>query len=285
MDKKIDRKALESGSIFRSLIQGQVEGDFSCSNHKFRSHLEGRSFEKQVDASPEGIASSNEFVRDHSSLLSLQPWIFRKEICQDDEDKMKVNGNFSDRLNRLADASQAELSPRNVNLGYGRGRGRSSLRSRRSHRHSVKPVTSVGNCLIPQLYNEHFDLEEYVLSSMQSSVAPIVRPLIITDGNRIISRSTYDTLGVSSKGELLKEVDGMTSREMETVIGVPPLPQFRSPKQNSRECPHRNLEASNSRRTCKVSNSPGKPAPFFFLLEHDIIQFTLLILNSAEHLV
>ena len=263
---------MESGSIFSSLIRGQVEGDVSCSNHKFPSPLEGRSLEKQVDASPEGMSISKEFVRDHNSLLSLQPWIFRKEIYQDDEDKMNVNGGFSERLNRLADASQAGLSPRNINFGYGRGRGRSSLRSRRSHRYSVKPVTSVGNCLIPQLYNEHFVLEEYVLSSVQSSMAPTVRPLIITDGNRIISRSTCDTLGMSSKCELVQE-DGTGSREMETVIGIPPLPQFRSPKQKSRESLHRNLETSNSPRTCKVSNSPGKP--FFFLLEHDALQFTI----------
>ena len=68
------------------------------------------------------MSNSNELVKDHSSLLSLQPWIFRKEIFEHDEDERKVNGDFSDTLNRLADALQGELSSRNVNLGYGRGK-------------------------------------------------------------------------------------------------------------------------------------------------------------------
>lgn len=98
--------------------------------------------------------------------MSLQPWIFRKEIGQEDEDKMKVNGDIcewcSHGLDGLMNASQAEFSLRNVSLGYGWGRGRRSLRSRRHHRYPVKPVASEGNCLIPQLYSEHFALEEYV---------------------------------------------------------------------------------------------------------------------------
>ncbi|XP_020257587.1 uncharacterized protein LOC109834089 [Asparagus officinalis] len=282
MDEKIEKKSTESGSLFRSLIQTQIKENVSSGNHNFSSQLEGKSLKNKVDAKEGGTFFSNEYVRDHGSLLSLHPWIFKKEVYQDEENMMKVNGDLCDRCSHELKMSTyslpAGLSLRNVSVGYGQGRGRSSLKSRRSHRRSVKSVASLGNCLIPQLYNEHFELEEYFVSSMPSSTVTTLRPLIITDGNRTISKSTYDTMGMQYESGLLKEVDGIASQQMETVVGVPPLPKFISSKQTSREAQHRN-----SPRTCKVSHSQDSSRRMLlFCLGINVGLISTIISNKRE---
>ncbi|KAJ6795433.1 Uncharacterized protein M6B38_226700 [Iris pallida] len=197
------------------------------------------------------------FVSDHSSLLSLQPWVFRKESCLNVEEKMSVDGG----LDRFTGASQAELSPRNVNLRYrrgGGGRGRNCLRSKNSCRYSVKPVVSAGNCLIPQLYTEDFEFGERGFTSA-SSDAPALRPLVITDGRRIISKSTNESSCVSLEKGLRNEVDQASSGRVESVIGIPPLPKVRSPNLKVREAQHLKQDMSNTHTTCKSSNLQDSP--------------------------
>lgn len=269
INERIHRKAMESKKIFCGMIRRQVERDVSCNKQKISSHLDSGSLEKQVDPLAKGMTCSSDCVRNDGSLLSLQSWMFRNEVHWDGVDDVNENvifsGNCRTGVNRSPDASQAEHSPRSVSLGYRRGRVHNSLRNRWFPGYSVKPATSTGNCLIPHLYNEHFKLEECILSLASSSTVLKVRPLIITDGDRMDSKSTYDTLGMPCGSGLLKEVNGLTSGQMETVIGVPPLPQFRIPKQKSRDELHRNLETTKSPSMRKGSHSQGTLFSFSFL--------------------
>lgn len=253
----MSRRAWNRGdNIFRRLIQRQI----------VTGNTPRRSLESRVNAPLEGMASSSgvegntlmssgEYVWDHSALLSLQPWIFRKDNIHIGEEGMKVNDEFSDKLryemDSFGDASLANVSPRGVSLGYRRGRGRSTLRSRRSRRYSVKPLTSVETCLIPQLYSENFEIEEYVFNSLPSPTAQAAKPFVITDGNRIISKSSHEPLGDNG----LHQDVGASSGVMGTVLGVSPLPELKKLKRKSRETLHGRMDSSNSQSSSKFSHS------------------------------
>ncbi|KAK6920991.1 hypothetical protein RJ641_014669 [Dillenia turbinata] len=105
---------------------------------------------------------------------------------------------------------------------------RVSLRTRWSSRQFVKPVSSLDSCLIAQLYKEHAEVDDYVLTPLPSPHTPTVRPLIFTDGRQVISRGGRDSFCSHfgyGENEVQKEATG---KEDDTVIGVPPLPQIRS---------------------------------------------------------
>ncbi|KAG1368646.1 hypothetical protein COCNU_14G011140 [Cocos nucifera] len=265
MDKKNDRKRFESGgNIFHRLIRRQTAEDSSSGNDKVPCNTPRKFLESRVNAPLEGMASSSgfqgdtlmssdEYLRDHSNLLSLHPWIFRKD--QIGEKVVKVNGEFSDKsgyeMNRFSNASLVDVSPINVSLGYGHGKGRRTLRSRRSRRYSVKPLTSIEICLVPQLYEENFEIEEYVFSSLSPPSGQAAKPFVITDGNRVISKSSHEHLGNNC---LHKDV-AVSSGVKETVVGVSPLPDLKRLKRKSREMQHGRLVSSNSQRSCKFSHS------------------------------
>ncbi|XP_008785985.1 uncharacterized protein LOC103704471 [Phoenix dactylifera] len=267
MDKKNDRKSFESGgSIFCRLIRRKTAEDASSCNDKVPCNTPRRSLGSRVNAPFEGMASnggvkgdtlmsSGEYIRDHNNLLSLQPWIFRKDSTQICEEGVKVNGEFSDKsgyeMNSFGNASLVDVSPISVSLGYGHGKGRRTLRSRRSRRHSVKPLTSTETCLVPQLYEENFEIEEYVFSSLSPPSAQAAKPFVITDGNRVISKSSHEPLGNNG---LLKDV-GVSSGVKETVVGVSPLPDLKKLKRKSREMQNGRLVSSTSQRSCKFPHS------------------------------
>nr|CAD1819436.1 unnamed protein product [Ananas comosus var. bracteatus] len=236
MDRHGDQKRPESGSnIFRRLICRQIS----------------------VILSP---IKRSEYVRDPSSILSLQPWIFKRENSQINEENMDPNGDFSDKyayeMNGFTDASMAEASPRSVSLGYSSGRGQSSLRSRRSRRNTTKPLTSMENSLIPQLYNENFEIEEYVYSSFSSPRAVAARPFIVTDGSKIISKSGYEPSVVPFNFGLRKDNEVDSLRVKVPLFGFSPLPELRKMKRKSRER-EQVLDSSSSHRLSKHSHSQG----------------------------
>ncbi|GER38609.1 unnamed protein product [Striga asiatica] len=75
-----------------------------------------------------------------------------------------------------------------VGFSYDFRRNRSSLRSRHVNNRCIKHRTSLESCLMAQLCNEHAKMEEYTYSTYMPC-EPMLRPFIVTDGNRIISRA------------------------------------------------------------------------------------------------
>ncbi|KAL2461981.1 hypothetical protein Adt_45401 [Abeliophyllum distichum] len=123
-----------------------------------------------------------------------------------------------------------QLSAREMGFSYGVGRNRSSLRSRRTNRQFIKPLTSLESCLMAQLYKEHLEIEEYTFSSIHSPHTPTVRPFVVTDGSRIISRTGYESF--SSPTETRKYKLQKSSRDV--VLGVPGLPNVVSMERHSK---------------------------------------------------
>ncbi|XP_065004383.1 uncharacterized protein LOC103982148 isoform X2 [Musa acuminata AAA Group] len=260
MDKQTNHKRVESGgSIFRRLICKQATEDASSNEDKVPCNTPRRSVGSRTDSSFEGMASgssvngdnlmsSGRYVRDHGSLLSLQPWIFRKGNYSTGEETGKANGKCSENCRYDMDGfmynSSAEFSPLSVSLGHSCGRGRSSLRTRRPRQHSIKPLSSLENCLVPQIYSENFEFEEFVFSSFPSPAAPALRPFVITDGSKIISKSSFGDMDIPFG-------NGIQERNMKRVMGVSSLPEPRTPKRKSRETPDEKLESFNSQRSCR----------------------------------
>ncbi|CAN0876931.1 hypothetical protein LINGRAHAP2_LOCUS11574 [Linum grandiflorum] len=91
---------------------------------------------------------------------------------------------------------------------------KSSMRTRYPRSRLIRPINSLESCLIAQLWNEHTEMEEYVFRALPSP-STAVRPLVVTNGSQVISRSSLDY--ASNRSGVNRE---------ETVYGVPPLPKF-----------------------------------------------------------
>lgn len=107
-----------------------------------------------------------------------------------------------------------------------------AFRSRRPLEYSIKPLDSLESCVASQLYREHENMNEYEFSSLPSPYTPTVRPLLATDGSRVISRvgggSFRAELQFESEKKKLHKGDGTHLEENETLLGLPPLPSIGS---------------------------------------------------------
>ncbi|KDP31348.1 hypothetical protein JCGZ_11724 [Jatropha curcas] len=94
----------------------------------------------------------------------------------------------------------------------------SSLRTKHSYGHFIKPLSSLDSCLMAQLYKKHVQMEEYVFSVIPSP-STTTRPLLVTDGNQTINRANddYFSARIGAEDNRLFE---------ENVCGVPPLPKI-----------------------------------------------------------
>ncbi|RRT37081.1 hypothetical protein B296_00048090 [Ensete ventricosum] len=275
MDKQTNQKRVESGSsIFQRLICKQATEDASSNEDKVPCNTPRRSVESTTDSSFEGMASGNSvnedtfmssgrYVRNHGSLLSLQPWIFRKGNYLRDEETGKANGECSEKCRYDMDGvmynSSVEFSPPTVSLSHSRGRGRSSLRNRRPPQNSIKPLSSLENCLVPQIYSKNFEFEEFVFSPFPSPAQPALRPFVITDGSKIISKSSFGDMDIPFGS-------GIQEGNVKRPMGVSYFPEPRTPKRKSRETPDENYRSKlvgNGRFRCRqsLSGSNGQFRP------------------------
>ncbi|XP_010030673.2 LOW QUALITY PROTEIN: uncharacterized protein LOC104420546 [Eucalyptus grandis] len=85
----------------------------------------------------------------------------------------------------------------------------------------VKPLSSLESCLMAQLYNHHAEMEDYWHGSPQSPTSPIVRPLLVTDGSRIISRLGDGFSGVQSATEVDKLQKKPSQKRTEAWLAYP----------------------------------------------------------------
>ncbi|KAL6177999.1 hypothetical protein ACLB2K_049519 [Fragaria x ananassa] len=158
----------------------------------------------------------------HCNLLSLS------NISPVDQANSNENGDESRQSNDLDD-NTGGVVPKSSNGEKGSFhvplRNRRSLRTEHSHGHIVKPLNSLESCLMAQLYKEH--AESSVLT-LPSPSAPSMRPLIVSDGSRIISRANGDHFSAEigiEENKLLME-DRLKANE--NASGIPPLPKLGS---------------------------------------------------------
>lgn len=197
MDNKGDKQSvLSCPSIFPKLIPKQItREDFQFEKEAVPCNTPTSSSRYHNAANGIKLKDSDEYIRDMGSILSLQPWIFKKEN----------------------------------NFGLRYGKNKSSLRARRGQRNPIKPL-SMENCLIPQLYDENFEFEEYVFGSVMTT--PVTRPFVVTDGERVISKSGCEaSLHIPAETRPLREVD--CSRRKKGIVGVSPLQEMRNSKRRS----------------------------------------------------
>ncbi|XP_039056251.1 uncharacterized protein LOC120199124 [Hibiscus syriacus] len=108
-------------------------------------------------------------------------------------------------------------------------RKRSFLKTKHAYGRVLKPLSSLDSCLMAQIHMQHLKMEEYVLSSVLSPATPILRPLLITDGSRVINRVSGDFSIGSNKIEDNKLHNQDAFEKNGCVYAVSPLPKFGSP--------------------------------------------------------
>ncbi|KAH7665186.1 hypothetical protein IHE45_13G016000 [Dioscorea alata] len=178
------------------------------------------------------------------------PWIFKREKQEKTEGKEDDFHPMGYGLERLVNRFGIEFSPTSGDSI----RRRSLFRSRRTRRYYVKPLTSVENSLIPQLYKD-VEVEECIFSSPPPSLTPTLRPFCISDGSRIISKSSSGSSCMTLDNVLHKEVhkldyknSELTSGETDKDGGAPCLPEQTKQKRKSRRVnPERSQKHSHSR--------------------------------------
>ncbi|KAF8089565.1 hypothetical protein N665_0502s0030 [Sinapis alba] len=81
----------------------------------------------------------------------------------------------------------------------------SSFRQRRfvkrnqRYRRLTKPLSSMESCLMTRFHGEQMTMEDYLTSPFPSPRASVSRPLLVTDGARVISKSPADSLWLSQQ--------------------------------------------------------------------------------------
>jgi hypothetical protein len=202
--------------------------------------------------------SPSEYVRDPGSILSLQPWIFRKSDCHNNGEMIgsRVVGKGKNLFDGFRDSQAVEVSPRSPSLGSGCVRGCGALRSRRYCRHMIKPLAETENSYIPQLYSENFEIEECTFAPVPSPAS--MSPFVVTDGRRVISKLCYELVPfniVFGKEECLNG-----SRIPGSLIGIAPLPELKKLKKEGREPHNAILGLSGTRRSSKAPEQAGNLA-------------------------
>lgn len=87
----------------------------------------------------------------------------------------------------------------------------SSFRQRRfvkrnqRYRRLTKPLSSMESCLMSRFHGEQMTMEDYLASPFPSPRALVSRPLLVTDGARVISKGTADSLWLSQQQITLDE--------------------------------------------------------------------------------
>ncbi|KAK3008678.1 hypothetical protein RJ639_014970 [Escallonia herrerae] len=177
-----------------------------------------------------------------------------------DGEKVVAIGNYSDqeRLQVSGDLDESfgdlflKPSARETGSSYGRTVNTSMLRSRRNRSRFMKCLGSQESRLMAQLYQEHVEVEDYSFGSIPLPSTQSMRPFLVTDGSRIISRASGDSSNVQNVAEKNMLLKGTNSEENETVTGVPSLAKIRSEEMLNK------LEVKDGRQQHRRLSSSGK---------------------------
>ncbi|KAL6847329.1 hypothetical protein ACP4OV_023182 [Aristida adscensionis] len=299
MDKKSNSKNGEMGnSVFHRMILNQIAGDIGfdeenvpCNTPRNSVHSAFGGSSKRVVASTSGnrhtdSVSPAEYVRDPGSILSLQPWIFRKSGSQNSEERMSASravGKGKNLLDAFRDAPAApavDVSPRGPGPGSGPGRGCGALKSRRSHRNLMKPLVPMENSYIPQLYGENFEIDECTFAPVPSPAS--ARPFVVTDGRRIISKSSYEPVPVPFNIGFDKEECRKSTRMPGSVVGIAPLPELKKLKKEGREPRNARQGLFGSQRSSKTPDQGLRDRLLIFSTGMSIGILSCSLLNKKE---
>ncbi|KAI8021288.1 hypothetical protein LOK49_LG03G00601 [Camellia lanceoleosa] len=202
---------------------------------------------------------------------NFPPGFQGKEIFQDNAigigEKNEGFDNFGDALLGFETYRLAKSKP---------------LRSRRSREFSVKPLNPLESYLTAQLYREQAQKDEFEFSSVPSPLTPTVRPLLVTDGNLIISRDFSDSFGykLKNKGGISLEEDSNTllGTNSSQVIGLVELP--RKPEQRRGK---RQWSSSNTGLPGGPFHSQGSPnGMLLFFIGITIGIMSAVVANKRE---
>ncbi|KAA8532898.1 hypothetical protein F0562_032985 [Nyssa sinensis] len=189
------------------------------------------------------------------SLTSLPPGFNGRESFQENVDGISGKNEYFGNSNDVLPEFKTD-----------RFAMKGSLRRRRSLGFFVKPSNSLESCLTAQLFREQSKIEEFVLSSVPSQSTPVMRPLLVTDGSRIISGASCDSFSVQFDGgedKLTRETE-VCLEENNTLLGTPSFEEIRSvqlPRKPNRRC--RKQQLSRSGRPLHSQGSPSGMLLFF----------------------
>lgn len=183
-----------------------------------------------------------------SNLSSLAPLVDEEDVQGNREVKLPYDSSKGLTGDLLPHPSSSEIG-----FSYSFRRKKSSLRSRRFDSKFIKPRTSLESCLMAQLYEERSEREGYALYPLGK---PLLRPFLVTDGSRILSKVPHESfiapIGTAAeKFELQK--DGY-SKVNATVCGIPRLPNI-SPVEFEKKAKAR--EKMNQASECIDSSKAG----------------------------
>ncbi|KAM7480095.1 hypothetical protein LguiA_028308 [Lonicera macranthoides] len=181
---------------------------------------------------------------------SVPQGVLTEEVASTSE--FLSNGDLQDCEGvRVSGYGDLLLKPSNVQPGspYCSMRNRCNARSKRINGRFVKPLNSLESCLMAQLYKENAEMEEYSFDKVPSLSMPIVRPLLVTDGSRIISRASGDFFSVSAQNGDNKMQNENYLEENKTIFGIPPLP-----KVGSLDIPRKTKVPTRKERGGRISN-------------------------------
>ncbi|CAD6258465.1 unnamed protein product [Miscanthus lutarioriparius] len=269
MDKQTCTKNGEVGNnVFCRMILNQIAGNLGldvenvpCNTPRNSVHSAfcgssgGRAVASTSSSHNTDSVSPGEYVRDPGSLLSLQPWIFRRNGSQNYGEHVLASAKGKNLVHVLREGQAVEISPRSPGLGSGPGRGCGALRSRRSRRNLMKPLVPMDNSYVPQLSSENFEIEECTFAPAPSPAS--ARPFIVTDGRRIISKSRYEQVPLPFNIGSDKEECRGTSVMPGSLIRIAPLPDLKKLKHESRNSHDARLGLSGSQRTSKSHEQAG----------------------------
>ncbi|KAF5730192.1 hypothetical protein HS088_TW20G00564 [Tripterygium wilfordii] len=118
-------------------------------------------------------------------------------------------------------SNYGNISMEELDFLHGSLRKRGYLRAKYFPRHFVtfvKPLNSIESCHLAQLQVEGANVEEYILSAPPSPCRPTMRPLLVTNGSKIISRAR----GGFSSAQI--RIDDDRQCKEGSISGVPQLP-------------------------------------------------------------
>lgn len=180
-----------------------------------------------------------------------------------------------------------EASTRGMSFMKGHISRRSSLRTRRSNLHHLKPLSSLDSCLMAQLYKEHAEMED-VLAPLPSPCTPALRPFLVSDGTQIISQSSYDSFNIQFRDGKGKSHIKVHPEANETIsCGIPRLPEIRSDEGSKEKNPKRrkgqNINLTNTKRMHNEmqASSQGSGA-VIFCLGVSVGIISSILANKAE---
>lgn len=128
------------------------------------------------------------------------------------------SGNYEDVVH--SDSSLFGLLPEFLETGHGYWKASgetelsSSFRQRRfvrrnqRYRRLTKPLSCMESCLMSRFHGEQTTMEDYYLTSpFPSPRGSVSRPLLVTDGDRVISKGTADSLWLSQQQQMTLNED------------------------------------------------------------------------------